>query len=308
MFVTTYSDYMKKGLLLLLLCTFIIQSNARTRTLPKTVLDQATVTVYYRFTQQATVGTTIVELTDTTILRIGSIYSVYFNRSSILRDSVFSATFNSIDRDQIRSIQMFPIGSDDAQRAIDNMMGGLDFISQPNPETTRIFKNRQTHLITSIDGDFDSPLARTSTREMFLVEEIIPPMEWEIFPDTMTILSYLCFKATTTFRGRKYIAWFTLDIPINEGPWKIYGLPGLILRLEDADGLFVHKAVGLTSHASKPIVINAGTYTIASNAQLQRWIENGRNHAVRRTGFSRGTLMVVGIRNELNFHRREIGN
>lgn len=37
--------------------------------------------------------------------------------------------------------------------------------------------------------------------------------------------------ATTQFRGLTYTAWFALDIPINEGPWKFHGLPGLIWLL-----------------------------------------------------------------------------
>ena len=289
---------MIKKLLLLLFCTFAIQINART--LPETVLDQATVSVYYQFTQQAMQGRTPVFLTDTTVLRIGNIYSVYFNRSSALRDSVHAARISLVEP-HIREMRVFSANdADAAERAISNMIGGLDFERQSNPEITRIFKNRHTHIITSIDG---------SDIEMFLVEETIPPMEWEIFPDTMTVLNYLCFKAITTFRGRNYIAWFTMDIPINEGPWKIYGLPGLILRLEDEDGLFVHEAVGLVSHDPKPIVINAGTYTIATNEQLQRWIENRRSTTRRFFfSFSRGELLMINRRNELNFNRREIGN
>ena len=298
---------MKKVLLPLLLCALAIQANAqRTRTLPETVLDQATVTVYYQFTQQASIGATTVVLTDTTVLRIGSIYSVYFNRSSALRDSIFAAAIQSIDVNLIQSISVVRDVNADTERFFENMMGGVESQQQSNPETTHIFKNRQTHTITSIDGDAEGAVGRVS-REIFLVEEAIPPMEWEIFPDTMTVLGYLCFKATTSFRGRNYIAWFTMDIPINEGPWKIYGLPGLILRLEDEDGLFVHEAVGLVSHAPKPILINANTYTIATNEQLQRWQENRRN-ATMRVGFSRGQMLVASRRNELSFHRREIEN
>jgi len=298
---------MKKTILLLLLCAFAIQANAqRTRTLPETVLDQATVSVYYRFTQQATIGATTVLMTDTTVLRIGNIYSVYFNRSSALRDSTFAATMQSIDPNRIQNVTVVRDFSADTESFFNNIGAGLDFAQQPNPESINIFKNRQTGTITSIDGNPNPGLG--GGNEMFLVEEAIPPMEWEIFSDTtMTILNYLCFKATTTFRGRNYIAWFTMDIPINEGPWKIYGLPGLILRLEDEDGLFVHEAVGLVSHAPKPILINANTYTIATNEQLQRWQENRRN-ATMRVGFSRGQMLVASRRNELSFHRREIEN
>ena len=298
--------YIKRALLALLFCTFATQSNAQ-RTLPETILDQATVTVYYQFTQHASIGATPIVLTDTTMLRIGNIYSVYFNRSSIQRDSIHSATMRSIDVHQIQSVEVHRGANSDIERLFDNMVGGLDFTQQSNPQNTRIFKNRQTHTITSIDGTLPGEAVVDGSREMFLVEETIPPQEWTILPDTMTVLNYLCFKATTTFRGRNYIAWFTLDIPINDGPWKIYGLPGLILRLEDEDGLFVHEAIGLTSHAERPIVINEGTYTVATNEQLQRWIEN-RRRIVQRTVFSRGSMIIMGMRNELNLNRREIGD
>jgi GLPGLI family protein len=66
-------------------------------------------------------------------------------------------------------------------------------------------------------------------------EDIITP-QWKIEKDTATILGYLCTKATTTFYGRNYMAWFTPDIPISEGPWKLIGLPGLILRAYDDKG------------------------------------------------------------------------
>lgn len=40
-------------------------------------------------------------------------------------------------------------------------------------------------------------------------------------------------KATTTWGGRNWIAWFAKDIPFQEGPYKFHGLPGLILEIAD---------------------------------------------------------------------------
>jgi len=50
------------------------------------------------------------------------------------------------------------------------------------------------------------------------------------------ISDYNVTKAKVEFRGRKYEAWFSEEIPINAGPWKFFGLPGLILEVGSADG------------------------------------------------------------------------
>jgi len=69
--------------------------------------------------------------------------------------------------------------------------------------------------------------------------ENMPVQNWKISNDTLTVAGYLCQKATCTFRGRNYTAWFAMDIPIQNGPWKFGGLPGLILKVYDNDKLYV---------------------------------------------------------------------
>ncbi len=63
--------------------------------------------------------------------------------------------------------------------------------------------------------------------------------EWKISTEAKKIGNFNCIKATTTFRGRNYIAWFTTDIPVPYGPWKLNNLPGLILEAYD-DEKFVY--------------------------------------------------------------------
>lgn len=59
---------------------------------------------------------------------------------------------------------------------------------------------------------------------------------WKIEPETSKIGNYEVQKATTNFGGRKWIAWFTTEIPFQEGPYKFCGLPGMILKIEDSKG------------------------------------------------------------------------
>ena len=58
---------------------------------------------------------------------------------------------------------------------------------------------------------------------------------WNTTNETKKIGTFICNKATTSFRGRDYTAWFTLKIPVSFGPWKLNGLPGLILEAYDTD-------------------------------------------------------------------------
>jgi GLPGLI family protein len=56
-------------------------------------------------------------------------------------------------------------------------------------------------------------------------------MEWKLSSDTKTIAGYNVKKATTTFRGTKYTAWYTESVPLPYGPQKLFGLPGIILEM-----------------------------------------------------------------------------
>lgn len=57
--------------------------------------------------------------------------------------------------------------------------------------------------------------------------------DWKISGDKAKIGEYNAQKATTTFGGRNWIAWFTTDVPFQDGPYKFKGLPGLIVKVED---------------------------------------------------------------------------
>lgn len=58
-------------------------------------------------------------------------------------------------------------------------------------------------------------------------------LEWKIVEEYEYILGYKSQMAETEFAGRKWIAYFTPDISINDGPYKFKGLPGLILKVAD---------------------------------------------------------------------------
>ena len=78
----------------------------------------------------------------------------------------------------------------------------------------------------------------------FMYTDELKPQEWTILSDTMTILGYPSQKALCHFRGRDWEAWFTPEIPISEGPWKFYGLPGLVTKLHDIQNHYSFELTG----------------------------------------------------------------
>ena len=89
----------------------------------------------------------------------------------------------------------------------------------------------------------------------FRYEEEMPKWEWELQEGDSTILGYPCKKAVTTFRGRKWIAWYAVDLPYDNGPWKLGGLPGLILFAHDANKDFPFHARIIKKGDGTPIEV-----------------------------------------------------
>lgn len=76
-------------------------------------------------------------------------------------------------------------------------------------------------------------------RDHLKYENELALFDWTILPESQTINGYQVQKATTSFAGREYTAWFTPEIPRSEGPYKFNGLPGLILQIKDSRDHYV---------------------------------------------------------------------
>ncbi|MFV8357848.1 GLPGLI family protein [Flavobacterium sp. XS1P32] len=69
----------------------------------------------------------------------------------------------------------------------------------------------------------------------FTYNQNLDKFDWKLQEEQKEILGYSCKKATTEFAGRTYVAWYTTDISISDGPYKFNGLPGLILSIYDTN-------------------------------------------------------------------------
>lgn len=83
-----------------------------------------------------------------------------------------------------------------------------------------------------------------------------PSFSWKLTSEFKDILGYKCQKATLEFRGRNYEAFFTNELGIKGGPWKFYGLPGVILEVHSVDDEFKIKAYRIKTINSEALLIS----------------------------------------------------
>ena len=218
---------MKTIVSILLLASLAVQAAAR-----EPVLDLAHMKCLYRYVY--TFDTLKNELRDDLlILQIGKevskCYSYY--------------TF------QCDSLQRTPDGakvwSELFRRAIekDGIYGDFPHVRM----STYVYKNYPTGQMTITD--------RISLQDYCYVDSL-HAQTWTMGDSTREVLGYMCQQATADFRGRRWTAWFAMDIPVSDGPWKLGGLPGLILEAYDEGKQHVFTAVCLERVKDELIIFN----------------------------------------------------
>jgi len=232
--------------------------------------DEATIRVHYFFSQKEKAGEKPFR-SDTMTLDIGSQMSYYYDETKVLKDSAYYHAFSNLSPDRIQSIDV--IKNHDG--VFDNYLGNIYKMNYFDGTTEKIYKDYSTGKISIIDR---------IDRNDYRCDDLIGTFNWEITFDTATVLNYVCQKAKLRFRGRDYEAWFAPDIPINDGPWKFMGLPGLILKVNDTNGLIAFDCIGLQNlETPVPIEIPDKKYLKCNRKELVKLIKN------------RGGSMTVGI-------------
>lgn len=149
---------------------------------------------------------------DDMVLRIGKTTSQYFSRHTFYHDSLWADPDGREKAEELSLESLWTPG------------GSTPFGARTSKDYH--YKNYPEGKMTTYTNDF--------IHVNFFYEEDYVPQEWIFGDSTKQILGYTCKKAECDFRGRHWIAWYAMDIPIKEGPWKFNGLPGLILEAYDS--------------------------------------------------------------------------
>ena len=269
-------------------------SEKKDKNLELTEHDHATIRIFYCFAQKGKDG--MIQI-DTMALDVGVFMSEYYCIARKQQDSVYFAKQAKINIDNITNITVF--GPRDTYNY--GKYWGYTASTGILKESSKIFKNRLTSEIVTID------YISVNQIEKYKYSEMVKPQEWQMGRDTATILRYFCQKATTTFRGRSYEAWFSPEIPVNEGPWKFFGLPGLILKITDSENVFSFVCVGI-EHLNPPreIKIEKYNYIDCSHRNELAQIKTRQGRESRFTFTFDGELIFESLKFNDNFYPLEL--
>lgn len=230
----------------------------------KSELDKAYMECQYTFSYAKDTLKLDTRKLDRMLLYIGKNASRFYSYSTFLADS-------SLKADMAAKINQAQLMANIAKYS-----GGLRDI---------IYKTPGKVTVTSkIANDY------------YKMEESVPEFNWAIAEEapgnSAVILGYNCRKATCSFRGRNYIAWFTPDIPVSNGPWKFSGLPGLIVKIQDDANHYNWELVGIKNVKELPILFDERQYINTSGEKFAKTLQRFNDDPI---GFLSGTGVKVTV-------------
>ena len=171
--------------------------------------------------------------------------SKYYSREVYVQDSIMRA---DLEKQMKAGVSNFNIKRNDAKGKV-------------RYKVTKDYQKNKTYLNVRIGSD-----------SYKVLEDRV--LDWKILPEKEKIGNWEAQKATTEFGGRKWTAWFCEEIPLSDGPYKFKGLPGLIVKISDADNSHVMELKGSTKFAS-PTEENMESAVTTKNGAITKTVVVG---------------------------------
>lgn len=218
-------------LVILVFCFTSTYSTAQNKVIDATIIE-------CNYLEEVVIDTLSRHLSiDTMLLRVGANCSSFYSRRAFFVDS----------------LQGSPGGSAKFMRWVSGNISQGRCISSSNT-AEYFYQNYPKGSITTRSRILADPIEIVESREN---------LEWQLVDSIKVVAGYECKLAIAPFRGRVWSAWYTLEIPIDFGPWKLHGLPGLILEAYDLNSDYHYTLIGLSNAEPEGQVVlyNLRNYT-----------------------------------------------
>lgn len=180
--------------------------------------DKALIRVKYSFSHMMDTNQRQNYYTETMLLVAGKDASVFLSYDKILRDAEAKKSFEEQARQQAGNIQMLK-----------------------SPPRKRQYSDIEYYYFANEDRFFTKEQMGIS----YLTERKAEKIAWKITSEKQIIEGINCKKATAFFKGRNWNVWFAEDLPFTSGPWRLTGLPGLIIQANDENKEVLFDFAGL---------------------------------------------------------------
>lgn len=228
---------MKNRIIISILCAIVVVSDAFAKKKPE--YPRAEIKISYNYHKKFLRGSDgPAEMDIPMLLLANTKKSKFFSRDTEYKDSLESTPSGSKLRHKLLSEAVKHAISTGDQSQVDNWALRTQMY---------VYKDYTTTSTTVYD--------QAGLMEIGYYSEPFSELSWEIGDSTKTVLGYECLMATADYHGRRWTAWFATDIPMQDGPWKLQGLPGLILEAFESSGQhhFLADGIEQTSHPIYPM-------------------------------------------------------
>ncbi|TFV97154.1 GLPGLI family protein [Algoriphagus kandeliae] len=134
----------------------------------------------------------------------------------------------------------------------------------------------------------------------FLIKDVLEPAEWELTGETKQIGDYTAQKATYTriVDSQRFstgmtemeavkdtlevTAWFTPEIPVPHGPENYFGLPGLILELNNEGRVLICERIELNPSAEPVAIVRPDRGKVVTREEFRAIQEEGMKQMMNR--------------------------
>jgi GLPGLI family protein len=174
--------------------------------------------IFYSFKYKTSLNTNQVSNPEIYILYKSKNTSRFLNHNAYYNDSIRTNFDRTVKIDERKNPQKY-----------------LDFYSETAEKKLKAYTS-DLRLMKDFGSNKAIIILYNTWRRHYMEETL--SLDWEIQKEVKEIMGLNCIKAKTSYGGRTYIAWFTTEIPISDGPYIFHGLPGLIIKVTDSEGWY----------------------------------------------------------------------